>query len=241
MSFNNQNFTSNLEKLTFALKIRSKRPGSLLWVKTLWCFFMLLCLPGPQLKSLPASAVTTDQIMLGFFLAPCYSIRVSQVALVVKNPPVNAGDARDAGLIPVSGKSPEGRHSNPCQYSCLQNLMDRGAWWAAVQRVTKSQTQLKWLSTHSSNRGNSDLKYLCVCVCARVCSLSHVRFFPTSCSLPGSSVHGILQERILEWVAIPFSRGSSQARDMHCRKSLNHLSHQGSPLKYLYYLLFIGG
>ena len=205
---------------------------------------MLLCLPGPQLKSLPASAVTTDQIMLGFFLAPCYSIRVSHVALVVKNPPVNAGGARDAGLIPVSGKSPEGRHSNPCQCSCLQNLTGRGAWWAAVQRVTKSRTQLKWLSTHSINRGNSDLKYLCVCVCVYVhaCAQScPILSNLMGCSLPGSSVHGILQERILEWVAIPFSRGSSQARDMHCRKILNHLSHQGSPLKYLYYLLFIGG
>ena len=150
---------------------------------------MLFCLLGPQLKSLPASAVTTDQIMLGFSLAPCYSIRVSQVALVVKNSPVNAGDT---GLIPVSGKSPEGRHSNSRQYSCLENLMDRGDWWAAVQRVTKSGTQLKWLSTHSINRVNSDLKYLCVCICVCVCvcvcvcmhartqSLSHVQFFPTS-------------------------------------------------------------
>ena len=69
------------------------------------------------------------------------------MALVVKNPPVNSGDIRDAGLIPGSGRSPGGRHDNPLQYSCLENPMDRGAWQATVHRVTKSQTQLKRLSS----------------------------------------------------------------------------------------------
>ena len=64
----------------------------------------------------------------------------SQVALVVKNPPANAGDVRDVGLIPGSGRSPEGDHGNPLQCSCLENLTDRGAWWATVHRVTKSRT-----------------------------------------------------------------------------------------------------
>ena len=49
---------------------------------------------------------------------------------MVKNPPANAGDIRDMGLIPGSGTSPGGGHGNPHQYSYLQNLMDRGAWWA---------------------------------------------------------------------------------------------------------------
>ena len=53
-------------------------------------------------------------------------IRASQVVLVVKNPPVSVGDIRDAGLIPGSGRSPGGGHGNPLQYSCLENLMDRG-------------------------------------------------------------------------------------------------------------------
>ena len=52
---------------------------------------------------------------------------VSQVALVVKNPPANAGDIRDMGLIPGLGRSPGGRYDNPLQYSCLENPMDRGA------------------------------------------------------------------------------------------------------------------
>ena len=64
----------------------------------------------------------------------------SQVALVVKNPPANAGDIRDMGLIPGSGRSPGEGHDNPLQYSCLENPMDRGAWWAAVPRVAKSWT-----------------------------------------------------------------------------------------------------
>ena len=62
---------------------------------------------------------------------------------MVKNPPANAGDAGDMGLIPGSGISPGGEHGNPLQYSCLENPMDRGAWWAVVHRVTKSQTGLK--------------------------------------------------------------------------------------------------
>ena len=51
--------------------------------------------------------------------------------LVVKNPPANAGDTRDTGLIPGSGRSPGEGNGNPLQYSCLANAMDRGAWWAS--------------------------------------------------------------------------------------------------------------
>ena len=59
---------------------------------------------------------------------------------VVKNPPASAGDARDAGLIPGLGRSPRGGNGNPLQYSCLENPTDRGAWWATVHGVAKSQT-----------------------------------------------------------------------------------------------------
>ena len=64
--------------------------------------------------------------------------RASKVVLVVKNPPATAGDIKDAGLIPGSGRSPGEGLGNPLQYSCLKNPMDRGAWWATVHRVTKS-------------------------------------------------------------------------------------------------------
>ena len=66
----------------------------------------------------------------------------SQVALVVKNLPSNAGDVRDSGSILRSGRSPGGGHGNPLQSSCLENPMNRGAWPATIHRVTKSRTQL---------------------------------------------------------------------------------------------------
>ena len=52
----------------------------------------------------------------------------------------SAGDMKDAGSIPGPGRSPGGRHGNPLQYSCLENVMDRGAWWATVHRIAQSQT-----------------------------------------------------------------------------------------------------
>ena len=73
----------------------------------------------------------------------------SQVALVLKNPTANAGNIRDVGLVQGSGRSPEGGHGKPLQYSRLENPMDRGAWWAVVHRVTKSWTRLKRLSMHT--------------------------------------------------------------------------------------------
>ena len=62
---------------------------------------------------------------------------------MVKNPPASAGDMRDAGSIPGTGRSPEGGNGNLLQYSCLENPMDRGAWWATVHGVAKSQPWLK--------------------------------------------------------------------------------------------------
>ena len=61
---------------------------------------------------------------------------------MVKNLPVNAGDPGDVGSIFGSGRSPEVGSGNPLQYSCWENLMDRGARWATVHGVAKSQTEL---------------------------------------------------------------------------------------------------
>ena len=66
--------------------------------------------------------------------------RASQLALAVKNPPANPGDTGDVSSNPDLGRSPGGRNGNPLQYSCLENPTDRGAWWATVPGVTKSQT-----------------------------------------------------------------------------------------------------
>ena len=64
------------------------------------------------------------------------------LALVVKSSPVNAGDMRDVGSIPELGKSPGEGHGNPLQCTCLENPMDRGAWWATVSGVAKSRAEL---------------------------------------------------------------------------------------------------
>ena len=75
------------------------------------------------------------------FFCACI-VWASQVALVVKNLPGNAGDTRDEGPIPGLGRSPGGGHGNPLQYSCLENSMGRGAWEATVHGVAKSWTRL---------------------------------------------------------------------------------------------------
>ena len=77
-----------------------------------------------------------DNIIL-IYLHPDILTWASQVALVVKNPPANAGDIRDAGSIPGLGISPGEGNGNSLQYSCLEKPMDRGAWQAMVHRVTR--------------------------------------------------------------------------------------------------------
>ena len=117
----------------------------------------------------------------------------------------SACNAGDLGLIPVSGRSPGEGNGNPLQYSCLENPMDGEAWGARVHGVTKSRT---WLS---------DFAFTFM-ACVRVCVCSVIQLCLTLCdpvhhSPPISSVYGIFQARILEWVAISFSRGSFQPRD----------------------------
>ena len=70
------------------------------------------------------------------------AIALSKGMLVVKNMPANSGDAGDVSWIPRLGRYPGGGNGNPLQYSCLENPMVRGAWWAIVHGVTKSHTGL---------------------------------------------------------------------------------------------------
>ena len=71
--------------------------------------------------------------------------RASQVVLVIKNPPTNAGDIRDLGSIPGMGRSPGEGDGNPLQFSCLRNPMDRGACWATVHGVAELD-MTEWLT-----------------------------------------------------------------------------------------------
>ena len=84
------------------------------------------------------------------FYVSCFPLdavlEASQVAQVIKNPPANAGDARDMGSIAGLGRAPGGGNGNPLQYPCLENPMDRGVWQATVYGVAKSRTQLRDLA-----------------------------------------------------------------------------------------------
>ena len=75
-----------------------------------------------------------------------YVSRRASPQLRGKTPACSAGGAGDTGSVPALGRSPGGGNGNLLQYSCLENPMDRGAWWATVHRVTKSQTWLKQLT-----------------------------------------------------------------------------------------------
>ena len=82
-----------------------------------------------------------------------------QVALVVKNLPVNEGDLRDAALIPELGRSPGGGNGIPLQYSYWENSMDRGAWRAIVHGVAKESDTTEQLN--NNNTQNDKLKNFC--------------------------------------------------------------------------------
>ena len=79
---------------------------------------------------------------------------------VAKNLPGNAGDTGDMGSVSESGRSFEGGNGNPLQYSCLENLMDRGVRQATVNGVTKSQAQLEHTCTEKVNSNGIDLDLL---------------------------------------------------------------------------------
>ena len=88
--------------------------------------------------------------------------------LVVKNSSANAGDIRETGSVPGSGRSAGGGHGNSLQYSCLENPVDRRAWWATVHRVAKSQIGLKWLRIHNDKEREDGTLELRLLICPSV-------------------------------------------------------------------------
>ena len=91
-----------------------------------------------------------EDVVMAVWVPP----RAAQVALWIKNLPANTGHPGDPSLIPGSGRSPGGGNGNPLQYPCLENPVDRGAWWAIVHGVTKSQDMTEWLSTQHTSSGS---------------------------------------------------------------------------------------
>ena len=143
------------------------------------------------------------------------------MALVVKNLPANARDIRNASSILGLGRPSGGGNDNALQYSCLEDPTDREAWWTTVYRVGSQRVRHDWrdLARMHTMIDIIRLDTICWCLVAQSC-LNLLQ--PRDCSLPGSSVCGIFQARILETVAISLSRGSSQPRDW------THISCTGS-------------
>ena len=146
----------------------------------------------------------------------------------------SACNVGDPASIPGSGRSHGEGNGNPLQYSCLENSMDGGAWWATVHGVAQSRT---WLSDFTLNLNTWDFE------CFNCFRFKHISSFyllfshsvmfdffivPRDCSLPSSSVHGISEAKILEWVwvAMPSSRGSSQLRDWTCVSYISCIGRQ---------------
>ena len=131
---------------------------------------------------------------------------------MVKNPPASTGNLRDAGSILGLGRSSGQGNGNPCQYSCLENPMDRGDRQATVHRVAKvghnlvTEQQQSQMEIFKTGFAAAAAAAKSIQSCPTLCD-------PRDCSPPGSSVPGILQARIPEWVAMPSSRGSSRPRD----------------------------
>ena len=132
-------------RLTFkSVNLGSARCFSIMWVGLIQSVESLnrtKRVASPARGNSPANCwgiITAPQPVLG--LQPPSPAGFSQMALGVKDLPDNTGDVRDEGSVPGLQRSPAGGHSNPLQYSCLENPMDRGAWWVTVHGVANSPT-----------------------------------------------------------------------------------------------------
>ena len=110
---------------------------------------------GLGLQHMSFGGHVTDKQGIQKFEAEWGDVRASQVAQWQKNLPANVGDAGDSGSIPGSGRYSGGGNGNPLQYSCLENLKDRGAWRATVLRVTTSWI---WLINWAFKQGEVKAK-----------------------------------------------------------------------------------
>ena len=112
----------------------------------------------------------------------------SQVALVVRNLPTNAGDIKDVDSIPGLGRSPGEGHGNPLQYSCLENLMDRGAWQAAYSPQGQKELDMTEATQHT---------------CKQPLATTCLFYIPTYLPFLESHINGIIE--YIFFTASPFS------------------------------------
>ena len=159
----------------------------------------------------------------------------SQVALVLKNEPTNAGDRRDTGSIPGSGWTLGGRDDNPLQYCCLENSMDRAVWWTTVHGA-QSWTWLKWLSMHLWCFLREKMKDI---FCTILRNTEHLQFSsvaqscPTLCDPMNHSTPGLLvHHHLREFIQTHVHRVSDAIQPSHPLSSLsppapNPSQHQG--------------
>ena len=138
----------------------------------------------------------------------------SQVALVIKTFPANAGDIRDVDSIPRWGRSPGERNGNPLQYSCLECPMDRGAWRATVHGVSKSWTWLKRLSSHvilsREKRSRFQSKFSCVSI---LFSDTFESFVLINVSHGWQITEGQIEKESSIWLLM--DRGQSECRELN--------------------------
>ena len=134
---------------------------------------------------------------------------LSLVVLVVKNSPTIAGNLRDVGQIVESGRSRGEGHGNSLQYSCLENPIDRGAWWAHRESDTTEVIWHSW-TTKWKEKGKVLVAQLFLTLCNSM-----------KCSQPGSSIHGILHF-LLQNI---FPTQDLFLGVLHCRWLLYHLSY----------------
>ena len=106
-----------------------------------FCFEVTIAFKeSPQIILEMSTSMSKQALLCAPFINFCLKEENSLLALVVKNLSANVGDVKDVGSMPELGRSPGEGNGNPLQYSCLENPMDRGAWWATVHRVAELDT-----------------------------------------------------------------------------------------------------
>ena len=147
----------------------------------------------------------------------------SQVALVVKNLPSNAGDTRDMGLIPGSRRFPGVENGTQLQCACLENSMSRKAWWATVHGSTKSRTWLSdWACTHTYNLVWSSISLrLNISSIPQITSFMNLNKWSNSWEPVSSPVNRDRVPKNKRWLSLPLTLNYIKHLAIHCPHEIN--------------------